>query len=396
MNIWELIKKNKNYLLSFENKNIEKKYLSKITEKLNKEKLVIISGFNWVWKISYISQLIQKSNYKNSFLYFNKELDLENNIKNKNDLLSLIDSFWKENNLKIIILENIYHIENIKSCISTLYQKWYKMIIIWNSIKVGNKPEIEILEPRKTYFQYFWYNKEEQKKDLDRKNIIKNKATAIIYKEIFDICSIKHFDLYNYSLIFLAKYNKLDSIRWLHKQIEKIISFSLNSFYEYIKYSLQAKILKQVFLYDFKKEKAIESKTKFYFSDIDFRNSLYNFELDENILKENFLFLELEKRWFNIFSWKNWSYDFCFFAKKKVSTWILEESLFIDFCNTTNKQEFKKQLNKLLKIPNPKNTISKKYLILDSLEKLSIKKTKYENLEILNFNELLKKIYFFQ
>jgi len=64
---------------------------------------------------------------------------------------------------------------------------------------------------------------------------------------------------------------------------------------EYLKYSEESKIIKQVKVFDFKKKKVIETKTKYFFTDTDFRNSLYNFEINENILKQNFLYNELIK-----------------------------------------------------------------------------------------------------
>jgi predicted AAA+ superfamily ATPase len=65
---------------------------------------------------------------------------------------------------------------------------------------------------------------------------------------------------------------------------------------EYLKYSESSKIIKQINTFDFKKNKQIETKTKYYFTDTFFRNSLYNFELDKTLLKQNFLFSELDKR----------------------------------------------------------------------------------------------------
>jgi len=69
---------------------------------------------------------------------------------------------------------------------------------------------------------------------------------------------------------------------------------------EYLKYSIKAKIINSITVFDFKKNKEIITKTKYYFTDTNFRNSLYNFELDTNILKENLLFTELKKSGYKI------------------------------------------------------------------------------------------------
>jgi predicted AAA+ superfamily ATPase len=69
---------------------------------------------------------------------------------------------------------------------------------------------------------------------------------------------------------------------------------------EYLKYSIKAKIITPITVFDFKKNKEIATKTKYYFTDTDFRNSLYDFKIDTNILKENFLFTELKKSGYKI------------------------------------------------------------------------------------------------
>jgi predicted AAA+ superfamily ATPase len=102
--------------------------------------------------------------------------------------------------------------------------------------------------------------------------------------------------MYNYSLVHLAQNNISCSQRELHKNLQEKIKISLPTFNDYIRYSLSAKIIKQVFEYDFKKQKFLDTKSKFYFSNLNFRNSLVNFTLSENILKENQVFLFLQSK----------------------------------------------------------------------------------------------------
>jgi spore germination protein YaaH len=45
MNILKFLEKNNNYFFNFNLENINKKYLKEIQEQLNKEKLIIVSGF---------------------------------------------------------------------------------------------------------------------------------------------------------------------------------------------------------------------------------------------------------------------------------------------------------------------------------------------------------------
>jgi len=117
----------------------------------------------------------------------------------------------------------------------------------------------------------------------------------IILEEIIKPKNIKNIDLYNYTLIFLSKLNKFSSIREINRRLNKVIKISLITMMEYLKFSEESKIIKQIKAFDFKKQKQIETKTKYFFTDIDFRNSLYNFEINDNILKQNFLYNELIK-----------------------------------------------------------------------------------------------------
>jgi hypothetical protein len=66
-----------------------------------------------------------------------------------------------------------------------------------------------------------------------------------------------------------------------------------------------------------------------------------------------------------------------YFLQKQESTILKTNTIFIDFCKTTDKKEIKKQINKLLKVPEiPKisNTNStqtfSKYLILENTKEL--------------------------
>jgi predicted AAA+ superfamily ATPase len=57
-----------------------------------------------------------------------------------------------------------------------------------------------------------------------------------------------------------------------------------------------------VFPFDFKKEKHISTKSKYYFTDTGMRNCLNHFELSEEIRKENFLFQQLLSHEYTIYS----------------------------------------------------------------------------------------------
>jgi len=72
-----------------------------------------------------------------------------------------------------------------------------------------------------------------------------------------------------YRLI-LTKISKLGNFifqRELHRNIEETEKIALRTFMDYIDFSIQEKIIYKIELYDFKKEKIILNKYKYFFSD---------------------------------------------------------------------------------------------------------------------------------
>ncbi len=405
----ELIKKNKNYFENLINQNLLVKNNINIIEELEKEKLLVITWLKWIWKINKISHIIKYSKYNNDYLYITKKFDFKNQINSEKSLNKLLNIFiLKYKTPKLIILDNLTSLNKFNDFINFLYKQDYIIIIKSNIINISSKPKIELFEDKK--YEFNSINDEE-------KTFQHLKTQNIIFEEIIKNYSLKNFDLYNYTITFLANNNKISSIREINRNLNNTIKISLVTMMEYIKYSLKANIIKQIYTYDFKKDKTIETKTKYYFTDINLKNSLYNYELPEIILKENFLFNELYKSWYKVNSWINWSYDFSFYGIQTLTkplSWILSPSqekeitkinintVFIDFCNSTDKKEIKKQIKKLLKVPEKpiilKNNTNwftqtfSKYLILDNPKEIWIQKTQYENLKIISLNELLKLI----
>ena len=410
----------------FENQNkilYKKIFAENIINKLNQEKLIVITWLNWIWKSEIISSIVLGTNFKNSYLYFNKNLDLENKIKTEKELILLTHTYTKNYKIpKLIILENISNIEWIKSFISFLYKENYKVIIIWNNIKISSKPEFEIFFPEinkdqdidslynQNYIKIlkYWLISEIQNiEDIKLKEkFLELKKSEVIFSDIIKIFWIKNFSLYINLITFLSSYNKLWSLREIHKNIQEMQKISIKTLNEYIEFSIESKIIKKVYNFDFKKNKEIKSKAKFYFTDNWIRNCLQNFSLEENILEENLVFLELEKRWYKINSWTNWKFHFNFLAEKTkiLGNWDYTKTLFIHFSENSSKDEIKKELKKLLKVPElPKALNSstseeqsnskqdfKKYLIVNNHKQLKFKKLQYENLHIITTKDLLK------
>jgi len=370
-------------------KEINSKYIIKITKILNKENLVIVSWMKNIWKINFIKELIHKTWITNSYYYFNKSDDIENKINSNLDLLKSLNDYVQLYKIpKIIFLQNISKINWIKEFISYLYKQKYKVILLWNDIRISWIKEIEILSAlnitkdninSKLKYWSLINIQDINNNDL-KENILKLTVSDINLYSIFKTFSVKSIDLYNFTITYLAKNNTFISLRDLHKKLDNINKISLKTTIDYVDFSLQSKIIKRCYKYDIKNKKEISSKAKYYFTDNWIRNSLVIFKLKKDILIENLIYNILEYNNFNIYSGLNWKFEFSFYWKRK------DEKIFIHISKQETKEEIKKEVNKLNKIKKE----WKKYLLVDNINKLKIKKTKYEDVIIMEVNDFLE------
>lgn len=367
---------------------IDKNIIKNTINTLNNDKLVIVSWMRKIWKVNFIKNLINKTKTNNNYFYFNKADDLENKIKNNLDILNLLNDYVKLYKIpKIIILQNISKIEWIKNFISYLYKNKYKVILLWNDIKISWIKEIEIKnniylneENINNKLLYWNINIINDIEDIrSKKNILKILTNDIFLNSIFKDFSVKSIDLYIFTITFLAKYNSFNSLREIQKELNQINKISLKTVIDYIDFSIQAKIIKKCYKYDLKNSKIINSKIKYYFNDNWIRNSLANFNLKNKILIENLIFNILDFNNYDIYSGLNWKFEFSFYWEKA------DENIFIHISESKNKDELKKEINKLNKIKI--NWV--KYLLVKDLKKLKIKKIKYDSVIILEINDFL-------
>ena len=383
--------KNRNNFFSLNLNNfykIDKKIIEQTTNILNNDKLIIISWMRKIWKINFIKNLINITKTNNNYFYFNKSDDLENKIKNNLDILNLLNNYVQLYKIpKIIILQNISKIEWIKKFISYLYKNKYKVILLWNDIQISWIKEIEIKtklninsENLNTTLKYWWLD---LIKNIDniyiKESILDITKNDIFLNSIFKDFSVKSIDLYIFTITFLAKYNKFNSLRELQKELNQINKISLKTVIDYIDFSIQAKIIKRCYKYDLKNKNIITSKAKYYFNDNWIRNSLANFNINNVLLLENLIYNILDYNNYKVFSGLNWKFEFSFYWEKEA------EKIFIHISKTEKKEDFKKEINKLNKI----KIDWVKYLLVKNFESLKIKKTKYDNVIILEINDFL-------
>ncbi len=383
----ELINSNRNYILE---KNITKNhkiYLEKIVNHINKEKIIIITWLKNIWKTEVISDFISKTKIQDRFFYFNKDLDLDNIIKDNYSLYNLFNVYIDlYKNTKYIILQNISHIQWIKEFLGKIYKSDYKIIIIWNDIKIPNITEIEIKNNISENIEndlLYWniWKSSQLTNTIFKKEYIKLIVDNIFLNKIINLKLVKNVFLYRLILTKISKLGNFIFQRELHRNIEETEKIALRTFMDYIDFSIQEKIIYKIELYDFKKEKIILNKYKYFFSDNWIRNSLSNFNLDKNILIENLIFIKLNYNNYLINWWLNWIFEFSFIATKN------DTKIYIHISKETERQEINKEMNKLQKVPWK----AKRYLVINNIDKLNLKKYIYDDVELIGAGELIKK-----
>ena len=410
-----LIKINLNYLKNSESFFYNQAISKQIKNLLKKEKLIVLKSISTINKTSYIN--LNLNNLNNNIFYFNKNLDFQNLIKDKADLIKLIKEFTLlKNKPNIIVLEEVDCIKNIKSFIAEFYKAGYKLIIIDNNIKIPSKPEIEIKNP--SYKQLknkienlslnnlLLFGDNENIILLNNKalkiNLLESQKNQILLNDLIKNYSIKNYNLLSYTITFLSFLNKKISLREIHRELKENIKISLVTLIEYIDFLVNSKLVKKIYSYDFKKQKTIKSKAFYYFSDLWIRNNLNYFSTKKSTAIKNLIFNELDKQWFKIKSGINWKFEFDFYAKKKE---FLEEKntkkinkLYIHLSKANDKKELKKEINKLNKVPyyptlsksgeNIDETISR-YLIVENIKEFWIKKLQYDEVKIVEIKDFL-------
>ncbi len=337
----------------------DKAILKKIVSHLNKKWIIIVSwliGSNKLWVVK---GMILKTKMDSNFFYYNGEVDITHSITSQKELSKIYES------QKIIILEDISHIDKAEDFIHSEFKKWNKIILIGNALHIKWVKEIEILPDSHSY---------QNNPDLF--------AHKIITQDIYIKQKLKNFPLLDHTLKVIAQSHELISVREIHKILTKQGSkISQITLIEYINYILDSKLIKKIFRYDLKTNKISTWKAKYLFTDTFLRNSIVSNQLSQNIINENNIFQLLERQWYKILTWKNWTFDFSFITTNKK-----RDNVIIHVSDNIEKNEVKKEAKKLLKIPWDYT----KYLLVDSIKEVWIRPSTYLPLQIMEIEEFLK------
>lgn len=374
--------------------------IKEIIQSLNNHRLAIIQGIHNAWKTSIINELIKKIWREKEIFYFDKYFDVNNDIKEAKDLEKIFLKELETNtNIKIVVLKNINKIDKIKDFLNFVYShsNKFKIIIISNTIKIQNCNEI-IIYPEKVSNIWKYYQLENQLQygtfpevlllghNHFRKKHLQLMLNDIFTKDIYHSFWVKNITLYDFFIRFLSRNNLYFSLRELHKCINQHLQISLKTVIDYCNFSQQSQIIYSVSPYDFKKGKIISTKSKYYFTDTWMRNSLWLFQLDEIISQQNLLAQQLRSYGYTISWWINGSFEFDFYIRQN------DLNICIQFWTHLEKQDIKKEINKLNKIP----TDWMKYLIINNQEELNIRKFIYDKVEIISYEKLFSKLFFWK
>jgi len=362
---------------------------TQITEGINTHSLVVVSWMQHTQKINIVKSLLVLNACIKSCFYYNHTLNTTNEINSWKDLKNLFSGYinlYKKP--KIVVLENINKLSWIKDFILYVYNEWYKIIIIWNSFQIEWKPEIEILPDIHDTSDI--YGSLHHIQDIvdreDRLKILQTTWSDIVLHSIISHFSVKNIEMYLFTLSFISKIYEYVSLREIHKRLSRHIDISLKTLIDYIDFSLQAKIIRKMYKYDIKSEKPITSAIKYYFTDTGIRNVCSQQECEIKILKENNFYLDIIKKWYQVYGGKNGVFEMSFYIPGDTNNSI--QNIYIHLSKQSDISEIKKEVRKLQKI----DWDGIRYLVVSDTELMKWKKKLYENVEIVWIEECKQKI----
>ncbi|MFA5916990.1 MAG: AAA family ATPase [Candidatus Gracilibacteria bacterium] len=372
------INKNLTYLQNYPIFKNNNDFIKEMTLKLNKDKIIVITGMRGLHKTSIVKEFLEKTKSTN-YLYINDELDLQNTIKDDKDFFELLKIYEQKFIFcSIIILQNINKVKNIKQLILDLYKsKKYKIIILGNNIHIDTTKELEIhndilIQNNNLsiidWQNYLTYGNLPEVKFLNndyfKKLFLDNIKNKIVLQDIITNYSIKTVISLYQSISKIAFLNTNLSIREFHRNIkDEGIDIALATFMDYIDFLVNSRLLKRCVIYDLKLDKSINTNVKYYFTDLGIRNTFAGEKIDNNILVENMVYNNLITKYTEVYNGLNGRFEFSFY--------IRDDNSCIHITLETNIHDIKKEVNKLNKI----ELKGEKVLILSHLDMINYKET---------------------
>ena len=383
----KILEKNKNFIQNQKMYSSLEDSIQESVSELNSKKIFFLSGLKHTGKTKLIHALLKKTRNFDSSFYYNSDLDSLGLIKTHENLITLLDIHIRIQGIpKIIILQNTNNITGIKKFIAQLYKtKKYKLIIVWNNIRIEWVREIELFPAginkdnvEESFFG--WISEVRVVSDLQYKDFLLSALKCdIVSRDILESYNIKNISLFYRIMTYIAQSTHYQSLREIHRSLaEHDIDISLLTMIDYINAALNTKLLSRAYLYDVKNCHVITSKAQYFFWDAGIRRAF-----DKNVdLTENLLYIELRRNLYNITAWLNGRFQFAFRAEKDGKV------LSIALDNSQDKNEIRKTARKLEKIWDD----SQKIVIVKDKNSLGMRKFLEEWVEIIELREILEKI----
>lgn len=358
---------------------IRETYIKKIKEYSETLNIVVLQWQRRVWKSYSLIWFLNKYNIDlDNVFYINKELDIDEEIKNQKDLNLLFEEIKQKQDIEYIIIDEIQNIDSWEKFILWVYsEKKYKIIITWSNSKLLSSELSTLLTWRYLTLDIFPFNFPEflefKKKESNnesfreyitfwwmpevlllpddnlKKNYLQNTLNSILLKDIVDRYWIKNIKLIDKILYFMqSEIWNIISITNIWNYIKNIFKkeVSLTTISNYIKYLTYPYIINEVLRYDIKWKKNLDYTAKYYFTDIWIRN-IYWFNFANDIWKvlENLVYIKLVSDWYNVKVWElSWK-EIDFIAEK----WW--EKVYIQVCYLlSSEQVIKREFWNLLEI----------------------------------------------
>lgn len=324
---------------NFETKNnfVMREVFEKIKSFIDIPHIVVVSWLRRVGKSTLLKQIKREffTNAKNIYLNFEDEKLLSFEVDDFDKLMETY--FWLNNNSKTYFFDEIQNISQFELALRRLYEEEYKFFITWsnasllsqelwtrltwryvkvelypfsfreymqfNNIKIEEN-DLYFPEKRSMILNHFskyihnWWLPEYLKYENDE--VIKQVYDDIIYRDIlvrYNITDSKSFkELSKYLISNITKefsYNKLKNILWF---------WSVNTVKSYINHLENSYLLFSIEKFDYSVKKQIINPKKIYVIDIAFYNHIWFSFSSNNWQKlENLVFIELKRRWKEIF-----------------------------------------------------------------------------------------------
>jgi len=373
-----------------------KEYISKIEKYLDTNLIKVLVWERRVWKSflmrSFIKNILEDKDWKNNsaiknIFYINFEIDDFFKLKKYENIKKFFDENFlsqiNKNEKIFVFLDEVQELENWQVFVNSILAKFWENVeifITWSNSKLLSWELATYLSWRYIEFLILPFSFEEFKEFTWNKNILdylkstwlpealklqklderellvnyfKSLKDTLLLKDIIERYKIK--DAYLLEKIFLFLVDNISNFSSLNSIVKKIrqewIKTNHVTLWNYIKYLEQSFLIFSLQKYDLKWKRFFENEKKYYLNDLWFKNFLTsNYDLWLSKTLENYIFLILKRKWYQIYIWwlKNWEIDFIW------EKWW--KKIYVQVCiNLENENVFKREIDPFFLIPEKEN-----------------------------------------